>query len=216
MMPLIATVWIGFTFTTTAVSLWSSIPYTVPVSSVGTANGIASCMMDLTVGLTSLAMGQIMTVMQNPDGTICEDGWKYAFILLFGHATLSACGGILLNCYSKKKGDVLNTSTRRATSIGPVHFPESDDDAAEVKQVYVTNSGDQKEIIYDIQSSCTRSSHPNGLYKVDGLTYADSKHVSNGSVHNDTHSNDEQYPYEETFNHKDERVDCNGFHDVKL
>ena len=114
------------------------------------------------------------------------------------------------------QGDVLNTSTRRATSIGPVHFPESDDDAAEVKQVYVTNSGDQKEIIYDIQSSCTRSSHPNGLYKVDGLTYAESKHVSNGSVPNDIHSKEEQYPNGETFNHKDERVDCNGFHDVKL
>ena len=45
------------------VSLWSSIPYTVPVTAVGTANGIASCMMDSTVGLTSLAVGQIMTVM---------------------------------------------------------------------------------------------------------------------------------------------------------
>lgn len=43
------------------VALWSSIPHVVHPSAVGTANGIASCMLDLTVGSTSLIIGQIMS-----------------------------------------------------------------------------------------------------------------------------------------------------------
>ena len=39
----------------------------------------------------------------SPDGTICETGWSYTFLLLFGHATLCAAAGIILNCYSRKK-----------------------------------------------------------------------------------------------------------------
>ena len=43
------------------VSLWSSIPHLVPHRQVGSANGIASCLMDLTNGVTSLAIGQVMS-----------------------------------------------------------------------------------------------------------------------------------------------------------
>lgn len=43
------------------VALWSSIPYVVPPAAVGTANGIVSCMLDLTVGSTTLVIGQTMS-----------------------------------------------------------------------------------------------------------------------------------------------------------
>ncbi|XP_045157199.2 major facilitator superfamily domain-containing protein 1-like [Mercenaria mercenaria] len=105
--PLPVYIWIGVMFTATVVALWSAIPHVVPHSSVGTANGIASCMLDLTVGSTNLAVGRLLSKGESSENGV-NDNWAYVFLLMFGFATVCAVCGVFVNTICKGKTNKVN------------------------------------------------------------------------------------------------------------
>ena len=126
----------------------------------------------------------------------------------------------------------MNSSAKRATSLGPCQFPESDDDAVITNtEAYITETGAKKEIVTENGSFYTRSAHPNGLYKISVRDTKDDN-TGNGFVtkvnqdHNDlhqngyvpTHSYSPTENYSEGKNHKLNGgiAGCNGYHDVKF
>ncbi|XP_045157089.2 major facilitator superfamily domain-containing protein 1-like [Mercenaria mercenaria] len=127
-------IWLGVMFTITVVSLWSSIPHVVPHAAVGTANGIASCLLDLTVGSVSLIIGQIMSKSKSSTDLTMFSTWQNVFLLIFGFSAICAICGLLLNTVCKGKGNVINgkSGLKRTHSIGAVHCPTPSEGPAEV------------------------------------------------------------------------------------
>ena len=126
----------------------------------------------------------------------------------------------------------LNSSAKRATSIGPCQFPESDDDAViTTTEVYITDTGAKKEIVTENESFYTKSAHPNGLYKINDVRDIKDYHTGNGFV-TGVHETDNELPQNgfvitDSYSlieknsgdkHKPngEVTGCNGFHDVKF
>ncbi|XP_060588723.1 major facilitator superfamily domain-containing protein 1-like [Ruditapes philippinarum] len=105
--PLPVYIWIGVMFTATVVALWSAIPHVVPHSAVGTANGIASCMLDLTVGSTNLLVGRLLSKGETQDNSV-NINWPYVFLVMFGFAFICAVSGVIINVGFKRKTNTIN------------------------------------------------------------------------------------------------------------
>lgn len=58
--PLIATLWLGITYSFAASSTWPSIPLVVKDSVVGTAMGITTSMQMIGIGLCNLIVGAVL------------------------------------------------------------------------------------------------------------------------------------------------------------
>ena len=125
----------------------------------------------------------------------------------------------------------MNSSAKRATSLGPCQFPESDDDAVITNtEAYITETGAKKEIVTENGSFYTRSAHPNGLYNVNCAYDIKDSDIGNGfvtKVHEDhyglspngfvaTDSQKEKYSGGENHKPNGGIAGCNGYHDVKF
>ncbi|GFR67018.1 major facilitator superfamily domain-containing protein 1-like [Elysia marginata] len=58
--PLVATVWLGLTYSFAAASMWPSIPLVVTQATVGTAMGLTTSIQMIGIGISNLVVGQIL------------------------------------------------------------------------------------------------------------------------------------------------------------
>ena len=79
---------------------------------------------------------------------------------------------------------MFSPSMKRATSIGPCHFPSDDETSEQNKEVYIAENGTAQEIIFEDKFSCTQSSYSNSVYSItqNGIGWKHSE--KNGSVSN--------------------------------
>ncbi|XP_068610753.1 lysosomal dipeptide transporter MFSD1-like [Brachionichthys hirsutus] len=111
--PLIATIWLGITYSFASPSMWSSIPLVVPQATLGTALGLASSIHMLGVGVSNLVIGQIL-------GTKSSETkiplWRWQRMMIFILANIISCiiASVLLNVVDHRQGGILNKTTKRS------------------------------------------------------------------------------------------------------
>jgi len=64
--PLVATLWLGVTYSIAAASMWPSIPLVVQPAYIGTAMGIATSIQMIGIGVSNLVIGSILTGHEGP------------------------------------------------------------------------------------------------------------------------------------------------------
>ncbi|XP_072026984.1 lysosomal dipeptide transporter MFSD1-like [Amphiura filiformis] len=101
--PLVSTLWLGFTYSFAAASLWPSIPLVVSQATVGTAMGITTSVQMIGIGICNLVIGEVVE----------HSGWKYAMIFLFFNTLCCAGTAVILNIADQRRGRVLNQSRRQ-------------------------------------------------------------------------------------------------------
>lgn len=113
--PLILTICFGTFYSITVVSLWPCIAKVVPLSTVGTANGIAAFLQGLNIGLTNLGIGKIMGAVEESDMNNRISKWKISLAILLSQALVCSVLGIWLNVNEKLKNGLLNGQHKKAS-----------------------------------------------------------------------------------------------------
>jgi len=105
--PLVATIWLGFTYSIAAASLWPSFPLVVEQATIGTAIGITCSFQMIGVGITNIIVGKMLDVITS------VHKWKYVVIFLLGNTLTSVVLAVLVNINDRRKGGILNRSSRK-------------------------------------------------------------------------------------------------------
>ncbi|XP_074641992.1 lysosomal dipeptide transporter MFSD1-like isoform X2 [Tubulanus polymorphus] len=112
--PLVATLWLGITYSFAAASMWPSIPLVVSQATIGTAMGITTSIQMIGIGISNVIVGQILGNDQE-DKILPEEKllkWKYVMIYLLGNVLACVAVTTFLNVNDKRKGGILNQSRR--------------------------------------------------------------------------------------------------------
>uniref|UniRef100_A0A3Q3VM17 Lysosomal dipeptide transporter MFSD1 n=1 Tax=Mola mola TaxID=94237 RepID=A0A3Q3VM17_MOLML len=111
--PLVSTIWLGVTYSITAVSTWPSIALVVPQVTLGTAIGVANSVQMLGNGVANLIIGQIL-------GTVASGTkiplWRWQWMMVFMLANMVSCivTAALLNIVDHRQGGTLNKTSKRS------------------------------------------------------------------------------------------------------
>ncbi|XP_038059082.1 major facilitator superfamily domain-containing protein 1-like [Patiria miniata] len=112
--PLVSTLWLGFTYSFAAASLWPSIPLVVTQATIGTAMGFATSVQMIGIGICNQVIGAILGNSNKPlPYEEKVQRWKYVMIFLFANTCCCVVTAALLNISDKRKGRVLNQSRRQ-------------------------------------------------------------------------------------------------------
>lgn len=111
--PLVATLWLGVTYSFAAASLWPSIPLVVSPATVGTAMGLTTSIQMIGIGVSNLIVGQILgkNLHLERDETLLR--WKYVMIFLLANSLACVLTTVFLNINDKRRGGILNLSRKQ-------------------------------------------------------------------------------------------------------
>lgn len=109
--PIIPMILLGTSYVFCAAVLWPSIQFLVPEHVVGTANGLATSMQMLGIGLSSLAVGALMDS-ETDKKTKVVKSYQPALTLFLAMAVASFCLSILLKVIDSIKGGKLYAGKR--------------------------------------------------------------------------------------------------------
>ncbi|XP_050401661.2 major facilitator superfamily domain-containing protein 1 [Patella vulgata] len=109
--PLVATLWLGITYSFAAASLWPSIPLVVSQATVGTAMGVTTSVQMIGIGISNLVVGEILG--KNLTAVERLTRWKYVMIFLLGNTLACVATTLLMNITDKKRGGILNLSRKQ-------------------------------------------------------------------------------------------------------
>ncbi|XP_069126769.1 lysosomal dipeptide transporter MFSD1-like [Argopecten irradians] len=111
--PLVATLWLGVTYSFAAASLWPSIPLVVSPATVGTAMGLTTSIQMIGIGVSNLIVGQILgkNLHLERDETLLR--WKYVMIFLLANSLACVLTTVFLNINDNRRGGILNLSRKQ-------------------------------------------------------------------------------------------------------
>ncbi|KAK7099982.1 lysosomal dipeptide transporter MFSD1-like [Littorina saxatilis] len=113
--PLISTLWLGFTYSFAAASMWPTIPLVVSQATVGTAMGLTTSLQMIGIGICNLVVGQILGK-KNSGSSVDEhqlERWKYVIIFLLANSLCCMAITVILNIVDKKRNGILNISRKQ-------------------------------------------------------------------------------------------------------
>eukprot|EP00795_Rhopilema_esculentum_P015295 gene15295-6509_t len=110
--PLIAMLWLGFTYSVAAASLWPSVPLVVDQASLGTALGIMTSIQMIGIGLCNFAIGGILDKWKHS-----PHRWKFVMLFLLANTLLCVILSISLNLVDWKRGGILNKTSKRKRKL---------------------------------------------------------------------------------------------------
>ncbi|KAK3761409.1 hypothetical protein RRG08_024276 [Elysia crispata] len=113
--PLVATVWLGLTYSFAAASMWPSIPLVVTQATVGTAMGLTTSIQMIGIGISNVVVGQILS--SNKAGEASLGRWKLVMIFLLANTVLCIATTVFLNINDGRKGGILNISRKQKQEI---------------------------------------------------------------------------------------------------
>ncbi|XP_052774294.1 major facilitator superfamily domain-containing protein 1-like [Mya arenaria] len=124
--PLVATLWLGITYSFAAASMWPSIPLVVSQATIGTAMGLTTSIQMIGIGISNLVVGQILGKEKDSDDpakqTETLHRWKFVMIFLLGNTLACVVTALFLNINDRRKGGILNLSRReKAAAIGTIN-----------------------------------------------------------------------------------------------
>ncbi|XP_033738303.1 major facilitator superfamily domain-containing protein 1-like [Pecten maximus] len=111
--PLVATLWLGITYSFAAASLWPSIPLVVSPATVGTAMGLTTSIQMIGIGVSNLVVGQILgkSLHLKREETLLR--WKYVMVFLLANSLACVLTTVFLNINDKRRGGILNLSRKQ-------------------------------------------------------------------------------------------------------
>lgn len=119
--PLVATFWLGVTYSFAAASMWPTIPLVVTQATVGTAMGLTTSLQMIGIGISNLVVGQILG--KKDDNTTSADKQKelerWKFVMIFLLANVLSCMAVttVLNIVDKRRGGLLNISRKQKQQL---------------------------------------------------------------------------------------------------
>lgn len=111
--PLVATLWLGITYSFAAASMWPSIPLVVSQTTVGTAMGLTTSIQMIGIGISNLIVGKILGKNQGLSNEETIERWKYVMIFLLANSLACVTTTAFLNINDKRRGGVLNLSKKQ-------------------------------------------------------------------------------------------------------
>lgn len=108
--PLVLTLWLGFTYSFAAATMWPSIPLVVSQATIGTAMGLTTSIQMIGIGISNLVVGAILGHTDDPTERLKK--WKYVMIYLLANSLACVASCVLINLVDLKKGGLLNQSRR--------------------------------------------------------------------------------------------------------
>uniref|UniRef100_S4RUD8 Major facilitator superfamily (MFS) profile domain-containing protein n=1 Tax=Petromyzon marinus TaxID=7757 RepID=S4RUD8_PETMA len=86
--PLASTLWLGVAYSVSTACMWPAISMVVPYSTLGTANGVATSLQMLGVGVSNLAVGALLG---EETGDVEIAPWRWQNVMLFFLALTLGC-----------------------------------------------------------------------------------------------------------------------------
>uniref|UniRef100_S4RUD6 Lysosomal dipeptide transporter MFSD1 n=1 Tax=Petromyzon marinus TaxID=7757 RepID=S4RUD6_PETMA len=86
--PLASTLWLGVAYSVSTACMWPAISMVVPYSTLGTANGVATSLQMLGVGVSNLAVGALLG---EETGRREIAPWRWQNVMLFFLALTLGC-----------------------------------------------------------------------------------------------------------------------------
>ncbi|XP_071135592.1 lysosomal dipeptide transporter MFSD1-like [Mytilus edulis] len=126
--PLVATLWLGITYSFAAASMWPSIPLVVSQATVGTAMGLTTSIQMIGIGISNLVVGQILGKSQDLSREDSLLRWKYVMIYLLANSLACVTTTTILNLNDKRRGGILNLSRKQKLAIAEQVAKEIEDD----------------------------------------------------------------------------------------
>lgn len=118
--PLVATLWLGATYSIAAASMWPSIPLVVQPAYIGTAMGIATSIQMIGIGVSNLTIGSILDLAEESN---ILTYWKYVMIYLLVNILGCVATTTVLNIMDRRNHSVLNKTRKRKTRDDPQPLP---------------------------------------------------------------------------------------------
>ncbi|XP_063399238.1 major facilitator superfamily domain-containing protein 1-like isoform X1 [Mytilus trossulus] len=126
--PLVATLWLGITYSFAAASMWPSIPLVVSQATVGTAMGLTTSIQMIGIGISNLVVGQILGKSQDLSREDSLLRWKYVMIYLLANSLACVATTTILNLNDKRRGGILNLSRKQKLAIAEQVAKEIEED----------------------------------------------------------------------------------------
>jgi len=123
--PLVATLWLGVTYSFAAACLWPSIPLVVPQAMLGTAMGIATSVQMIGIGVCNEVVGLLLSHGGQHDTLL---RWKYVMIFLLGNVLACVATTAVVNVVDRRRDRVLNQSREEKLAKEAVSFDDEDED----------------------------------------------------------------------------------------
>jgi len=111
--PLVATLWLGVTYSFAAASLWPSIPLVVSQATLGTAMGLTTSIQMVGIGVSNLVVGQILGDEESTPNDVQLERWKYVMIFLLANTVGCVAVTVYLNIVDRRRGGTLNISRKQ-------------------------------------------------------------------------------------------------------
>lgn len=144
--PLIATLWLGITYSFAAASMWPSIPLVVSQATVGTAMGLTTSIQMIGIGISNLIVGQILGSDKDVAPDVILNRWKFVMIFLLANTLACCTTSTFLNIVDKRRGGILNLSRRQKqmaqAMLNPPRHNTSDSGRT---ATYESSSDDERE-----------------------------------------------------------------------
>ncbi|XP_061408104.1 major facilitator superfamily domain-containing protein 1-like [Lethenteron reissneri] len=108
--PLASTLWLGVAYSVSTACMWPAISMVVPYSTLGTANGVATSLQMLGVGVSNLAVGVLLG---EETGEIAP--WRWQNVMFYFLALTLGClaSSLVLNVVDQDAGQIINRSRVR-------------------------------------------------------------------------------------------------------
>lgn len=110
--PVVLTLWLGFTYSFAAASMWPSIPLVVSQATIGTAMGLTTSIQMIGIGISNVVVGGILGTSDNLPEAETLLRWKYVMIFLLANTLLCVLVASVLNVIDRRRGGFLNMSRR--------------------------------------------------------------------------------------------------------
>jgi len=135
--PLVATLWLGITYSFAASSMWPSIPLVVSQATIGTAMGLTTSIQMIGIGISNVVVGQILGEADYDDSSqhdLILRRWKFVMIFLLANTLACVTTSVFLNVTDRKRGGILNLSRKeklKAQNLLTQSGEDSSDDERE-------------------------------------------------------------------------------------
>ncbi|XP_078362770.1 lysosomal dipeptide transporter MFSD1-like [Oculina patagonica] len=139
--PLVPTIWLGFTYSIAAASLWPSFPLIVEQATVGTALGLTTSIQMIGMGIANIIVGKMLDLIKS-------NKWKYVMIFLLANTLACVTFAILVNINDRRKGGVLNRSPRKKKDDALIDGP-----ANTYGSISTTGYTNKDALLYDSSTS---------------------------------------------------------------
>ena len=136
--PLVATLWLGITYSFAAASMWPSIPLVVSQATVGTAMGLTTSIQMIGIGISNLVVGKILGKSQILSNEQSLLRWKYVMVYLLANSLACVMTTTFLNINDKRRGGILNLSRKQKMKL-----------AIQAKEVAVEEEEERRPLLSD-------------------------------------------------------------------